>query len=167
MERKYFTPGLVRGMPVEFRQIFLNLISNAVQAMPNGGILRVRVHDATDWPTRRRGVATTIVDTGTGVRPEDAKRLFEPFFSTKSTKGTGLGLWISKGIAQKYEGRISFRSLLIGGRYATCFRVFLPSSGEVGSSSDRHYEAQGDLSTSESRDPGSLFATSAHLDEIR
>ena len=55
--------------------------------------------------------------------------IFEPFFSTKSTKGTGLGLWISKGIIQKYEGRISFRSLRNANGCTTCFRVFLPTSG--------------------------------------
>jgi PAS domain S-box-containing protein len=140
LERQYFTPGLVRGMPVEFRQIFVNLISNAVQAMPDGGVLRICVSNATDWPTQRRGVVASIIDTGTGIRPRDAKRLFEPFFSTKAAKGTGLGLWISKGIAQKYEGRISFRSLPIGGRYATCFRVFLPSEGEL-SAGDSHSAA--------------------------
>ena len=59
---------------------------------------------------QRRGIAVSIIDTGKGIRPEDAKRLFQPFFSTKSTKGTGLGLWISKGIVQKYDGRISCRS---------------------------------------------------------
>ena len=63
------------------------------------------------------------------MKPQDAKKLFEPFFSTKSTKGTGLGLWISKGIVQKYEGRISFRSLRNANGVATCFRVFLPVSG--------------------------------------
>jgi Histidine kinase-, DNA gyrase B-, and HSP90-like ATPase len=72
------------------------------------------------------------VDTGIGVKPQDSKRLFEPFFSTKSTKGTGLGLWISRGIIQKYEGRISFRSLRGAMGTSTCFRVFLPSSGTAG-----------------------------------
>jgi signal transduction histidine kinase len=66
------------------------------------------------------------MDTGTGIRPEDARQLFEPFFSTKSTKGTGLGLWISKGIVQKYEGRISFKSHRHADGFITCFRVFLP-----------------------------------------
>jgi signal transduction histidine kinase len=75
---------------------------------------------------QRRGVSISIVDTGIGIRPEDSKRLFQPFFSTKSTKGTGLGLWISKGIIQKYDGTLTCRSYRTqrGGR--TCFRVFLP-----------------------------------------
>src|ERR1017187_5278972 len=56
-----------------------------------------------------------------------------PFFSTKSTKGTGLGLWISKGIVQKYDGRISCRSYRHPGGWTTCFRVFLPA-GKASSS---------------------------------
>ena len=132
LKKRYQAPGLVHGFPVELRQIFLNLIGNAVQAMPGGGSLRLTVREAYDWRLRRRGVSVSIVDTGIGVKPQDSKRLFEPFFSTKSTKGTGLGLWISKGIVQKYEGRISFRSLRAGTRTATSFRVFLPGTGTLG-----------------------------------
>lgn len=131
LDRKYDSRAQVRGFPGELRQIFLNLIGNAIQAMPSGGTLRLRVRDATDWHTQRRGVAVSITDTGGGIRPEDAKRLFQPFFTTKSAKGTGLGLWISKGIVQKYEGRIDFRSLRGGSAACTCFRVFLPTTGEL------------------------------------
>jgi PAS domain S-box-containing protein len=131
LQKKYACPGLVRGFPGELRQVFLNLISNAIQAMSAGGTLRLRVVEATDRETQRRGIAISVIDTGNGIRPEDAERLFQPFFTTKSAKGTGLGLWISKGIVQKYEGRIGFRSLHAGeGRACTCFRVFLPAGAE-------------------------------------
>ncbi|MFP5248800.1 MAG: ATP-binding protein [Acidobacteriota bacterium] len=73
--------------------------------------------------------ASATTRTGKGIRREDARNLFQPFFSTKSTKGAGLGLWISKGIVQKYEGRISFRSCRGERGCVTCFRVFLPGSG--------------------------------------
>jgi signal transduction histidine kinase len=106
--------------------VFLNLFSNAVQAIGNGGKVRLRVYEGTDWDTHRRGVCIAIVDTGPGIRPEDADKLFKPFFSTKSAKGTGLGLWISQGIIQKYEGKITFRTSTASGRTATCFRIFLP-----------------------------------------
>jgi len=132
LRKSYQIPGLVHGFPVELRQVFLNLVGNAIQAMPNGGNLRLVVREACDWTMRRRGVSVSIIDTGLGVKPQDSKRLFEPFFSTKSTKGTGLGLWISRGIVQKYEGRISFRSLRSVDRTATCFRVFLPSPTALG-----------------------------------
>jgi two-component system, NtrC family, sensor kinase len=128
VRKKYFVASNVTGFPVELRQVFLNLISNAIQAMPNGGILQLHVHEATDWLTGRRGPVVSVVDTGLGIRPEDAKRLFEPFFSTKSAKGTGLGLWISKGILQKYDGRISYRSFRSRTGPITCFRIFIPGS---------------------------------------
>ena len=127
-----FATCFVQGFPVELRQVFLNLIGNSIQAMPEGGDLRVSVRMATDWTTHRRGVVVSIVDTGTGIHAGDAPRIFQPFFSTKSTKGTGLGLWISKGIVQKYNGQIAFRTYRHAGRYATCFRVFLPGTGMPG-----------------------------------
>jgi PAS domain S-box-containing protein len=127
IEKKYSSSGVVHGFPAELRQIFLNLVANAIQAMPNGGILRLHVREATDWRARRRSIAISILDTGLGIRPEDTKQLFQPFFSTKSTKGTGLGLWISKGIVQKYNGRISCKSHRYQGKSVTCFQVLLPA----------------------------------------
>ncbi len=129
LQRKYFTDAALHGFPIELRQVFLNVLLNAVQAMPEGGILRIAVREVTDWPSSRPGAAISIVDTGIGIPSKDAKRLFEPFFSTKSTKGTGLGLWISKGILQKYEGRISYRSFRHPRGCMTCFRIFIPVSG--------------------------------------
>jgi signal transduction histidine kinase len=141
LRKKFENAAQVRGFPVELRQVFLNLIGNAIQAMPEGGTLGVHVREATDWTQQRRGVMISIIDTGKGIQPEDARRIFEPFFTTKSTKGTGLGLWISKGIVQKYDGLISCRSYRHAGGCATCFRVFLPGSGtpnmSVGSSIER------------------------------
>ncbi|HSZ17682.1 MAG TPA: ATP-binding protein [Terracidiphilus sp.] len=131
LQKRYFTASNVTGFPVELRQVFLNLISNAVQAMANGGVLRLRVIDSIDWPTRQRGPCISVIDTGVGIKPEDAHRLFEPFFSTKAAKGTGLGLWISKGILQKYNGRISCRSFRHGEVSVTCFRVFIPGNGTL------------------------------------
>jgi PAS domain S-box-containing protein len=134
LRKEYLSTCTVQGFPVELRQVFLNLIGNAIQAMPEGGVLGIYVREATDWTRQRRGASISIIDTGAGIRPEDARRLFQPFFSTKSTKGTGLGLWISKGIIQKYDGRIVCRSFRHGDRCTTCFRIFLPVSPSVNSS---------------------------------
>jgi PAS domain S-box-containing protein len=128
VQRKYTLAPVVQGFPVELRQVFLNLVGNAIQAMPAGGNLRIYVRESTDWRGQRRGTAISIIDTGIGIRPEDAKKLFQPFFSTKSTKGTGLGLWISKGIVQKYDGTLTCRSYRTAHGCVTCFRVFLPVS---------------------------------------
>ena len=128
-ERKiYRTDGVILGFPVELKQVFLNLISNAIEAMPGGGQLRVHVFDCVERKTQRRGVRVSITDTGSGIKREDARRIFQPFFSTKSTKGTGLGLWITKGIVQRYEGTLRFRSLRLRRACTTCFSVFFPGS---------------------------------------
>ena len=126
LERRYAAKGQVQGFPVELKQVFMNLISNAIQAMPQGGRLRVSV-TSTKKNGRSAGVQVTVSDNGSGIRPADAKRLFEPFFTTKSTKGTGLGLWISRGIVQKYEGTLRFRSVFGSAGTATCFQVYLPT----------------------------------------
>ncbi|MGA7461329.1 MAG: ATP-binding protein [Candidatus Korobacteraceae bacterium] len=128
VETLYESSATIYGFPAELKQVFLNLIGNAVQAMPEGGRLRLRVRQDTDPRTQLKGVAIGICDNGSGIKPEDAKRLFEPFFSTKSVKGTGLGLWISKGIIQKHEGTIQFRSVRTSRSCGTCFRIFLPEA---------------------------------------
>jgi PAS domain S-box-containing protein len=128
VERKYRDKGTIQGFPVELKQVFLNLIGNAIQAMPEGG--RLRLHVFAPWPRsdQRSLVCISICDTGSGIDPEHAKYLFEPFFTTKSTKGTGLGLWISKGIIQKYGGSIRFRSMPVASGHVTCFQVLLPDA---------------------------------------
>ena len=128
LEKEYLSKAVVQGFPVELKQVFLNLIGNAIQAMPSGGRLRVRVHDSSAVNGGNSGTCVSVIDTGMGIRPEQAKRLFEPFFTTKSTKGTGLGLWISKGIVQKYDGTLRFRSFLRPSGNATCFSVFIPGT---------------------------------------
>jgi signal transduction histidine kinase len=128
VRRKYVSPVAVTGFPVELRQVFLNLINNAIQAMTDGGVLGIRVREATDWSRNLRGVSISVIDSGQGIHPTIADQLFQPFFSTKSTKGTGLGLWISNGIVQKYNGRIACRSMSTKKGCITCFHVFLPGS---------------------------------------
>ena len=126
IEKRYSSQGMIQGFPVELKQVFLNLIGNATQAMPDGGRLRLHVFESTRRGDRPAGTWVFVSDTGVGIDAEHARHLFEPFFTTKSAKGTGLGLWISKGIIQKYGGSISFRSLRRSGKNLTCFQIFLP-----------------------------------------
>ncbi|QNI33190.1 response regulator [Alloacidobacterium dinghuense] len=126
LEKRYLTEGTVQGFPGELRQVFMNLVGNAIQAMPHGGRLRIIIREYADSKTRSTGVSVSVCDTGSGIKPEHAKQLFEPFFTTKSMKGTGLGLWISKGIVHKYDGAIQFRSVRRSDMSATCFRVVIP-----------------------------------------
>jgi signal transduction histidine kinase len=126
IRKQYLSAATVTGFPVELRQVFLNLVANAIQAMPDGGVLGVYIRESTDWTRNLHGTIVSILDTGKGIRPEDRRQLFQPFFSTKSTKGTGLGLWISQGIVHKYDGRITCRTYRGEDGCITCFRVFLP-----------------------------------------
>lgn len=128
VDKQYRTDGVIQGFPVELKQVFLNIVGNAVQAMPQGGRLRVRLCRSKSVSTAREGTRISVFDTGSGISAEDAKRIFEPFFSTKGAKGTGLGLWISRAIIQKYEGTIRFRSVRTGAGKATCFSVFIPTA---------------------------------------
>jgi len=128
VERKYRDKGTIQGFPAELKQVFLNLIGNASQAMPAGGRLRLHVFEPEPRRNERSVVCISICDTGSGIDPEHAKHLFEPFFTTKSTKGTGLGLWISKGIIQKYGGSIRFRSMSVASGHVTCFQVLIPAA---------------------------------------
>ena len=126
VDRRFDTDGMVMAHPGELRQFFVNLIGNALQAMPKGGRLRVHLFPAADWSRGgRSGVRVNVVDTGEGISADVGRRLFEPFFTTKAEKGTGLGLWVSRGIVEKHEGHIAFRST--GRPRSTCFTVFIPT----------------------------------------
>ena len=128
LDKEFRSSLAIQGYPNELKQVFLNLIGNAIEAMREGGRLRIRVDEQTEQRTGRRGVRVSVCDTGSGIDSRYAKRIFEPFFTTKDTKGTGLGLWISRGIVQKYDGTIRFRSLHYVSGQATCFSVFIPST---------------------------------------
>lgn len=125
LERDFRTTGRIQGFSVELRQVFLNIISNAIQAMPEGGRLRLRLTESRSR-NGHSGVRVDVSDTGIGIKAEHASRIFEPFFSTKDAKGTGLGLWISRGIIQKYGGGIRFRTKRFKSGSATCFSIFIP-----------------------------------------
>jgi signal transduction histidine kinase len=104
--------------PDRVQQVFLNLVLNAVEAMPGGGRLRVSV-SVTDQPG---GVHILFADTGVGIEPERLPRIFEPFHSSRP-EGLGLGLYLSKKIVEEHEGRIEVTSRAGEG---TTFTVWLP-----------------------------------------
>ncbi len=110
----------------EIRQVLSNLVGNALDAMPRGGRLLVRSREATNWSNGKKGVMITIADTGHGIADHARPRIFEPFFTTKEVSGTGLGLWISKGIVEKHEGSLRVRSSCRPGTSGTVFCLFLP-----------------------------------------
>ncbi|NWF48194.1 HAMP domain-containing protein [Hydrogenophaga sp. D2P1] len=89
----------------ELQQVIINLLINAIQAMPEGGTLRLSTQDWAD-PHGARGALLQVQDSGAGLAPGVAERLFRPFFTTKND-GNGLGLWISLGLVERYGGGIS------------------------------------------------------------
>lgn len=111
----------------EIRQLFSNLLSNSLDAVGQGGRIRVRISEVREWSNSRApGMRVTIADSGCGIPKELHPRLFEPFFTTKKEIGTGLGLWVCQRIVEKHRGRIHFRSSTRPGRSGTVVSVFLP-----------------------------------------
>ncbi len=120
----------VTGDSDQLQQVFLNLFLNAIQSMPEGGELRIGA--STQWISRegiedgrREYVVLDVLDTGMGMDREVVKNIFNPFFTTKEDKGTGLGLTVSQGIVQDHEGWIEAESQAGKG---SLFRVYLPAS---------------------------------------
>lgn len=104
------------------KQVFLNLVHNAIQAMPTGGALSIRsaqrIKDGREW------AVVTIRDSGIGISPKDLDRIFEPFYTTRGTNGgTGLGLSVTYGIVTDHGGTIGVESHPGEG---TTFTVWLP-----------------------------------------
>lgn len=130
VEASYSTATKILCFENDIRQVLNNLIANAIDAMRQGGRLVVRAHDATDrsrtYPDARHGIRITIADTGHGMSAAVRARLYEPFYTTKDLNGTGLGLWISAGIVNRHQGRLTFRSTDHPSHHGTVFSLFLP-----------------------------------------
>jgi PAS domain S-box-containing protein len=140
IDRRYRHTSPIFAYEGEVRQVIVNLLGNAIDAMPNGGGISVRTAETHHPSTGARGLALTVCDSGSGMGEETIRHLFEPFYSTKGVTGTGLGLWVSKEIVDRHHGKITVRSRksIDGSPGRTTFRIFLPidgipaSAGEVG-----------------------------------
>jgi len=133
--KRYSFDEAISSYPGELRQIFSNLISNSIDALPAGGELKLSVRTSVHPQTGVEGVRVTIADKGHGIPPAHREKLFEPFFTTKGEKGTGLGLWVTQGILQKQGGSIRVRSRTGEEDSWTAFSVFIP--GAVQSQEDQ------------------------------
>lgn len=125
VHREFDTQCKVAGKPGEIRQVFANLFSNSVDAVPQHGAIRIRC--ATRYSRGRRGVRILFADNGSGIPRANRARIFEAFFSTKGAVGTGLGLWVVKDLVTKNGGSVQVRSSNGSGPSWTVFSVFLPS----------------------------------------
>jgi signal transduction histidine kinase len=119
-------PGItIRIAPHELRQVFTNLIANAIDALSvPSPILDIAVELSIDGD--KKLVVLLVQDNGTGISPADLSRIFDPFFSTKGETGTGIGLWVSRELVEKAGGRISAESGTLSTNYSTCFRIEFP-----------------------------------------
>jgi CheY-like chemotaxis protein len=109
----------VMGDESELREVLVNMVFNAVDAMPEGGNLTLAAEDVDD------SVVISVGDTGTGMAPEVKSRIFDPFFTTKGKAGMGLGLAVSFGIIRRHEGTVEVESEIGTG---TRFRISLPKA---------------------------------------
>ena len=112
------------GDPQQLQQVFLNLLLNAVDAIPDGGRITVKTRTV----EQGNSVAIELHDTGKGIPPELAEKIFLPFFTTKGKgKGSGLGLAVSRRIVEEHGGTIQFANNSDGG---VTFTIILPANGE-------------------------------------
>jgi signal transduction histidine kinase/CheY-like chemotaxis protein len=119
LELKISSKALVLGDESELREVLVNMVFNAVDAMPAGGTLTLATREAGE------AVEISVADTGTGMSDEVRSRIFDPFFTTKGKAGMGLGLAVSYGIIRRHEGTVEVESETGRG---TCFRITLPSA---------------------------------------
>jgi PAS domain S-box-containing protein len=126
VERDDYKNAIVLGAREELRQMMVNLVHNAMDAMPHGGRLLVRTKSTTEWHRGRKGIRLTVADTGEGMSRSTMRRMFEPFFTTRPAVGTGLGLWLCAGIVKKHGGKMQVKSCQKPGRSGTVFSIFLP-----------------------------------------
>jgi len=117
----------IPGDPAELREVFINLLLNAVDAMPAGGVLTLAAEPTpvSAAPERPAGVSVTVRDTGTGMSEAVRHRVFDPFFTTKGVQGTGLGLAVAYSIVERHGGRIAVASALGEG---TAFTLWFPAA---------------------------------------
>jgi signal transduction histidine kinase len=104
----------------EMMQVISNVIANSLYAMPSGGTLSLATHDVED------GVALTISDTGVGIAPQDLPKAFDAFFTTRSSIGTGIGLFVAKEFVEGHGGHIELESQQASQQSGTTVKIFLP-----------------------------------------
>lgn len=130
--------GEIEGLPAELRQVFTNVLKNAVEATPEGG--SIRIFSVPTQEAGRDGVLVHIADNGVGISEEMKSKLFTPFATTKEESGSGLGLWVSRAIIRKHEGSIRVTSAE-SGYLGSTVSIFLPLKASTRISADEDAEA--------------------------
>lgn len=118
--------------PEQMRQVFSNLVLNAIDAMPKGGKVFAKISKSKEWCGQERfGVRITIADTGTGIAADILSRISEPFFTTKGAGGNGMGLAVVQDIVAHHRGRLKIRSSTRSGKSGSVFSIFIPSKSSA------------------------------------
>jgi PAS domain S-box-containing protein len=125
--RSAFDDTAIEAIPGEIRQVLSNLISNAIDALEQRGVLRLAVRALRHSDQSLRGVRIIVSDNGSGIPEEIRQQVFEPFFTTKRDFGTGLGLWVTRQIIRRHGGTIHVRSCTHGKHRGTYFSIYLPA----------------------------------------
>jgi PAS domain S-box-containing protein len=124
---RYRKPAEIIGYAGELRQVFANLVINAIEALGEGGTLVIKASKGRDWKIGgAAGVRVSLMDNGAGIDRAKISRIFDPFYTTKGDVGTGLGLWLTQNLVRKHGGSIKVRSRTDAGRKGTIFSIFLP-----------------------------------------
>lgn len=123
LQRRYRSTAGVQAIEGEIRQVASNIIANSIDALPQWGELHLRITGPQILSGRRQMVRMTIADNGEGISSKNLKRIGEPFFTTKQSIGTGLGLWVTSELVRKHEGKLQIKSRAGEGTVVT---IWLP-----------------------------------------
>lgn len=129
IEREWNTSLPIQGFPAQLRQVFSNLVRNAIEASFPDGEIKIRISAShLGRHFQEPAVRVIIADRGVGIPAENMTRIFDAFFTTKDLKGSGIGLWLSSSIVHEHRGRLRVRSNTLPARSGTCISVVLPAS---------------------------------------
>jgi len=114
--------------PESMKQVFSNLLLNAIDALSKGGKLHARICKAREWSdSGRLGIRVSIADNGQGIPPENLQKIRQAFFTTKGSAGNGMGLAVVQEIVVRHSGVLKIRSSISPGRSGSVFCIFIPS----------------------------------------
>lgn len=126
VDLRFNTERKIVAFEGDIRQVLANLIGNALDATQRGGKIMVRVREVLDHTTGKPAIRLTVADNGSGMSPDTQRRMFDAFFTTKTSTGTGLGLWVSAEILANHRATIRVRSTQRPERHGTVISVVFP-----------------------------------------
>jgi PAS domain S-box-containing protein len=130
VDRRIDSGLTLSGFEGEMKQMLSNLVTNACDACQDGGRIIIAARSTRQFPSDQLGICITVADTGVGISDQDKLNLFTPFFTTKKSLGTGLGLWITKELLENRGGRVRFRSRT-SSPSGTVLSLYIPQASQA------------------------------------